>query len=243
MEDNFTCISSKDSFRFSCGPHISCFNECCRDLNQFLTPYDILRLRSFLKVSSEEFLTRYTAQHTGPETGLPIVGFRQKHDDALKCPFVSEDGCLVYSDRPSSCRAYPVARAVSRNRQTGQLTEYFMLLKEPHCKGFQNGNFQSVEQWIENQGLKIYNEMNDLMMEIISLKNRLFSGPLDLKTRHFFHMACYDLDAFREKILNKGHLESPEYDELLLLKAKTEDTALLKISLQWIQTILLDQSR
>jgi uncharacterized protein len=51
-----------------------------------------------------------------------------------------------------------------------------MLLKEPHCKGFQTGNHQSVKEWIENQGLMIYNEMNDLLMEIISLKNITMPG-------------------------------------------------------------------
>ena len=235
MDNDFNYVSSDHVFRFSCGPHISCFNECCRDLNQFLTPYDILRLKTNLKISSEEFLGSYTRQHTGPESGLPIVRLRPNYDDALTCPFVAEEGCLVYPDRPSSCRAYPVARAVFRNRDSGMLTEHFMLIKESHCQGFQSGDPISVKQWIESQGLEIYNEMNDLMMEIISLKNQVIPGPLDLKARMAFHMACYDLDAFREKIFNRGVLEPLQYDERLLLEAKADDSALLKISLQWIQ--------
>jgi uncharacterized protein len=242
MESDFISLSLNDSFQFSCGSHTPCFNECCRDLNQFLTPYDVLRLKNNRGISGNDFLQRYTTQHTGPESGLPIIRFREKHDDASKCPFVTEKGCSVYHDRPSSCRAYPIARAVARNRQTGKLTEHFMLLKEPHCKGFHTGKHQSVKEWIENQGLMIYNEMNDLMMEMISLKNKTIPGPLDLKSRHLFHMACYDIDSFRDKIFNKGLLVPTEYDEYLLVKAKEDDTALLRISLKWVQKMIFVQA-
>jgi uncharacterized protein len=243
MESDFIPVSLNHLFQFSCGSHISCFNQCCRDLNQFLTPYDILRLKNSLGISANDFLSRYTTQHTGPESGLPVVRLREKPEDASKCPFVTVEGCSVYHDRPSSCRAYPVARAVMRNRQTGILTEHFMLVKEPHCKGFQTGNHQSVKEWIENQGLLIYNEMNDLMMEIISLKNQTMTGSLDLKSRHFFHMACYDLDSFRDKVFNKGLLDPAKYNEVLLSKAKEDDTALLKISLAWIQKMIFGPTK
>ncbi|RUA03022.1 MAG: YkgJ family cysteine cluster protein, partial [Deltaproteobacteria bacterium] len=49
-------LSTKDTFIFHCHPEISCFNGCCRDLNQFLYPYDILRLTGHLKLHSSQFL-------------------------------------------------------------------------------------------------------------------------------------------------------------------------------------------
>ena len=69
-------LSLNDSFTFKCGSERRCFNECCRDLNQFLTPYDILRLRAHLGVTTGEFLSRHASEHTGPETGLPIITLR-----------------------------------------------------------------------------------------------------------------------------------------------------------------------
>ncbi len=242
MESDFLSVPSSHSFQFSCGSHIPCFNECCRNLNQLLTPYDVLRLKNSLGICANDFLERYTSQHTGPESGFPIVRLREKPDDGFKCPFVTSEGCSVYHDRPSSCRAYPIARGVVRNRQTGKLTEHFMLLKEPHCKGFQTGKHHSVHEWIENQGLMIYNKMNDLLMEIISLKNVTMPGHLDIKSRHLFHMAGYDIDSFRNKIFNKGLLNSANYDEHLLSKAKEDDTALLKISLKWLQKKIFGQT-
>ncbi len=34
-----------DKFKFSCHKELTCYNTCCRDVNIFLTPYDVLRMR------------------------------------------------------------------------------------------------------------------------------------------------------------------------------------------------------
>ncbi|QTA89843.1 Putative zinc- or iron-chelating domain-containing protein [Desulfonema magnum] len=222
----------EDTFKFSCSKNVPCFNECCRDLNQFLTPYDILRLKNHLKISSGVFLERYTAQHIGPETGLPVVTFKTDPASGLECPFVTPSGCSVYEDRPSSCRTYPLARLASRSRETGKITEQYVLLKESHCLGFEQEQTWTVREWVKNQDIEIYNEMNDLLMEVISLKNRLHPAPLDIKARHFFHMACYDLDAFRSQ------LDNFNLDADTLEAAKKDDTELLKLGMQWIKKTL-----
>ena len=176
MEPKLTPLSKQDTFRFECSPNVPCFNECCRDLNQFLTPYDILRLKNHFGLTSGEFLEQYTTQHVGPESGLPVVTLRPKGGHDLICPFVSPGGCTVYDNRPSSCRTYPLVRALSRSRQTGEITEQFMVLQEAHCLGFREHGKQTVRQWIDDQEIAIYNEINDKLMQIISLKNQLMPG-------------------------------------------------------------------
>ena len=230
-------ISIDDTFKFSCSAEVPCFNECCRDLNQFLTPYDILYLKNHLGMTSGVFLERYTNQHTGPETGLPVIALKQDDALKLKCPFVTESGCSVYSARPSSCRIYPLARAVSRSRETGKVTEHFALLKESHCRGFEQESTQTVRQWIENQKIAEYNEMNDMLMEIISLKNHTRSGPLDMKSSHFFHIALYDLDRFRSHIFEKGLLDDFHLEFDILEVVKNDDVELLKLGHRWIKKI------
>ncbi|MBW2563944.1 MAG: YkgJ family cysteine cluster protein [Deltaproteobacteria bacterium] len=230
-------ISIDDTFKFSCSAKVPCFNECCQDLNQFLTPYDILCLKNHLGMTSGAFLERYTTQHTGPETGLPVIAL--KPDDALKlkCPFVTRAGCSVYNARPSSCRMYPLARAVSRSRETGKITEHFALIKESHCRGFEQETTQTVRQWIENQKIAGYNEMNDLLMEIISLKNHTRPGPLDIKSSHFFHIALYDLDKFRPHIFEKGLLGVLHLHPDTMEAVKNDDVELLKLGHRWIKQI------
>ena len=239
MEPDITPITHDEAFRFACSPCVACFNECCRDLNQFLTPYDILRLKNRMALTSNRFLEMYTTQHTGPETGFPVVALKPVHAVTLQCPFVTSSGCSVYPDRPSSCRIYPLARAISRTRETGETAEHFALLKESHCLGHKQKKTQTVHTWIENQGLAPYNEQNDRLQEIISIKNRLKAGPLDFALVRMFHLALYDLDTFRIKIFKEGLLSDFAVETALLTRARQDDTLLLQIGYAWIKSALL----
>ncbi len=228
-------LSADDSFSFSCTPSVSCFNECCRDISQFLTPYDILCLKNHLKLGSAEFLEKYCTQHTGPETGLPVVILRLDPNEDMKCPFVGPEGCRVYENRPSSCRTYPLARLVSRSRETGRISEQYVLLQEEHCKGHMENHRQTVREWVEQEGIAVCNEMNDLMVEIIALKNSLHPAPLDFRERHIFHTALYDLDNFRTQVFQNRLLEKSDVTPEELRAAESDDTALLKLGIRWVK--------
>jgi Fe-S-cluster containining protein len=240
MENNVIPLSQKDIFTFSCSREVPCFNECCRDLNQFLTPYDILRLKNRLGLSSSLFLERYASQQTGPETGLPIITLKTDDSRSLKCPFVTASGCSVYEDRPSSCRTYPLMRLASRSRETGEISQRFFLLKEPHCLGFDQGRTWTINEWVENQEVSLYNEMNDMLLDIISFKNRRLPGSLDMKSRFVFHMALYDIDRFRSHIFEKDILDQWNPDAIPSDTLKIDDLVLLKFGHQWIKKILSD---
>jgi len=229
-----TPLPADEPFQFACSNQVPCFNDCCRDLNQFLTPYDILRLKKHLGLTSAQFLEKYTRQHIGPETGLPIIALQPDYAADLQCPFVTPQGCRVYENRPASCRMYPLARAIFRSRQTGQIEEQFMLLKEPHCRGFEHGPQMTAQEWMQQQDLTVYNAMNDRMMVIISIKRQLKPGPLDMKTSRMFSMACYDLDAFRQYIAEKGLPDDLDTQGVELATLQTDDVALLKIAFKWI---------
>ena len=49
-------LNASDTFEFRCHPGVSCFNLCCRNLNLFLNPYDVIRLKQNLGISSSEFI-------------------------------------------------------------------------------------------------------------------------------------------------------------------------------------------
>lgn len=238
MENNIVPLDIDDLFTFACSRQVPCFNECCRDLNQFLTPYDILRLKNFLNMTSGDFLEKYTTLHNGPETGLPVISLRPGNSAELQCPFVTPDGCRVYSDRPSSCRMYPIARALTHSRETGRVTEHYALMKEPHCLGFSQNKTRTVREWLADQGLEPYNRYNDLMMEIISLKNRQRPGPLDMKSGRLFYLALYDLDSFRTGIFENNLLKDQSFGEDELAAARDDDTALLVLGIKWVKKAL-----
>jgi len=241
VQPDVTPISLQETFCFACHPRVPCFNACCRDLNQFLTPYDILRLKYHLGLSSGQFLGQYASQHVGPDSGLPIITLKPSDQKDLICPFVTPKGCRVYENRPSSCRTYPLMRGVARCRETGRMTEQFMLLKEAHCRGFDGGQTKTVRQWIDDQEVAAYNQINDKLMPIISLKNRRMPGALDIKARHLFFTALYDLDGFRSQIINNGLLADLQLDPSLLDQALEDDLTLLEVGMKWVENVLFDQ--
>ncbi len=196
-------------FRFLCHRSLSCFNECCRNLTLALTPYDVLRLRRKLGMGSSSFLERYTNWHVGHETGLPVVVLKTKNGC---CPFVRDYGCSVYSDRPSACRLYPLARL-----KVGS-GEYYYLLREDFCLGHNEAREWSVEEWVADQGADVYNTMNDLFAELIAVaRAKRFGADVAEK----IYMACFDLDRFR-----------------MATRLKCDDVELMKKGIRWSISLL-----
>lgn len=234
MTDPITPLQADEPFFFSCSPRVACFNACCRDLNQVLTPYDVLCLKRHLELSSGEFLKMYTETHTGPGTGLPVVSMRFSDNADLACPFVTDAGCSVYPARPGSCRTYPLARGVSRDRHTGRLTEHWAVIREPHCLGFETGHSQTVDTWIADQGINAYNRMNDKMLELIGSKNRYRPGVLSPTEGIKVYTALYDLDAFRETVFSTCKNAGLKVDSKILQNAGECDEDLLIVAMAWV---------
>lgn len=235
MTDEMKPVAEQDAMPFSCSPDNVCFNQCCRDLNQALTPYDILRLKRNLGVPSQAFLKAYTSLHTGPESGLPIVTFKPNPATGHACPFVTKDGCGVYPDRPASCRLYPLARAIARSRETGEIVEYFALIEEGHCKGFGRDTGLTVRQWLAGQDVDVHNGYNDKLMEIISLKNRIRPGRLEGHLADQLFLALYDLDEFKRLISAENLLAGLNIPESVVQKIQNSDEALLDFGIQWVK--------
>ncbi len=238
MTQEMKPVREDDGMPFFCGADNECFNECCRDLNQALTPYDILRLKNNLGIASAVFLRRYTSRHSGPESGLPVVGFKPNPATGHTCPFVTKRGCSVYPDRPASCRMYPLARAVSRSRVTGEIREYFALIEEDHCKGFGKNTGKTVRQWLDTQGVDTHNFYNDKLLALISLKNSMMPGKLGGAQADMFYLALYDLDTFRHQIFHQDLLAEFCIPQSVSDTIRTSDEALLDMGLQWVQNRL-----
>jgi Fe-S-cluster containining protein len=238
MQPTVVPLEKNQTFCFTCSPEVACFNACCRNLNQVLTPYDVLCLKRFLEMSSSDFLSRYTEESTGPTTGLPVVSLRFNDAEDLACPFVSDVGCRVYPARPASCRTYPLARGVSRDHGTGGLSERWVLIREPHCLGFKNGQRQLVDKWIDDQQLATHNRINDKMLALISRKKRFRPGPLMPAEKKRVYTALYDLDAFGRDPFYKvsGMTAAAETHPI------DADLDLLHVAMEWVRENVLTVS-
>ncbi|MCW7755165.1 YkgJ family cysteine cluster protein [Desulfobotulus sp. H1] len=227
-------------FCFHCHPELSCFNLCCHDLIQFLYPYDILRLKKHLATSSTDFLKAYCLIYDGESSGLPVVSLKPDPNRQHACPFLCETGCIVYEDRPASCRIFPLARGLVRNRISGCIEERYARIPDPLCKGFESDQSIHLKDWLASQDMDKFNRMNDAMMPLISLKNQLRPGPLPLREREIFITGCYDLDRFRKKHYETGAL-TDLFSKKQLMHAADSDEALLLLGMDWVRIQLFGE--
>ncbi|UCG13621.1 MAG: YkgJ family cysteine cluster protein [Deltaproteobacteria bacterium] len=220
-------------FLFDCHPAVPCFTQCCSDLNLALTPYDVLRLKNRLEISSGEFLDHHTTDEVKHNCGLPVVMFRMNNDSRRNCPFLDPNGCSVYEDRPGSCRLYPVARAAKYIG--GKVKERHFLVKEPHCLGFQQDREWTGQEWMKDQGLDIYNEMNTLWMNINQgMGERRDPPPITGDKVKMYFMSCYNLDMFRKFVFESTLLKSFQIDRKTIARIHADEMELLKFAFRWI---------
>lgn len=234
---------SKDSkFTFACHPGVPCFNDCCGDVNIFLTPYDILRLKKALNVSSEKFLADHTIIPFDKELKYPIVLLQMNDDEKKSCPFVGENGCTVYENRPWACRMYPLGMA-SPKESGGEVLdeEFYFLLQESFCKGFNEENEFTVAEWLDNQGINEYNKMGYYFKELTL--HDFFQDGSDVTPEkiEMFFLACYNLDAFRDFLFSSTFFQKFDVDDQTRDEIKKDDVALLKFGYTWLRFALFGE--
>ena len=170
-KDKKARMDAEHVFQFNCAPDVPCFTKCCQDITIVLTPYDVLRLKNALKIPSFEFLDRYTVIIPKEKRLIPMVVLKMNENDKC-CPFVSEKGCAVYTDRPWPCRMYPLGLASPKDGSPVLEDELYFLLREDVCKGFNEDKSQTVEEWLDSQGINEYNEMGTYFKELTLVGSR-----------------------------------------------------------------------
>ena len=229
-------------FRFTCHRRMPCFNRCCGNLNLVLTPYDILRLKKRLRLSSGQCLDRYTDGQIDKASGLPLVRLRMGGRASRHCPFVQAEGCTVYEDRPGACRLYPLARAALRFFGPGNVSERYFLVKEPHCLGLKAERQWTVDGWLADQGMVEYNVKNDAFAAVFSCRPRQVLRGLTDRHRQMMFTACYDLDGFRDFVFNSTFLERFAVEDDRLMRIETDDAPLLDFAMQWLRFALFGET-
>ena len=232
-------MGPEDRFRFDCHPGLPCFNRCCGDVNIFLTPYDVLRMKRRLGMPSGEFLRRYTLLPVQEGMKTPVVLLRMGEDGRKSCPFVGEKGCGVYADRPWPCRMYPVGLASARGTEDGWRGErFYYLLDDGECRGCGESREWTVREWMSDQGVDEYDEWGEAWKELTLHRFFEKGGTLPPQKMEMLFTACYDLDRFREFVFRTTLLERFEVDDDLVEEMRTDDEALLRFGFLWLRYIL-----
>jgi Fe-S-cluster containining protein len=226
-----------EKLKFSCHRGISCFTACCADLHLMLTPYDILRMKKRLRLSAGEFMEEYTRPDESRESIFPLMCLKMRDDEKRHCPFVSPEGCTIYEDRPGACRLYPLGRAASSDSSGKAEGEFYFFVQESHCLGFLEQREWTVEEWIQDQGVRLYNEMNRPWMEIVTSKNRHIRELTEQKLG-MFHLVSYNLERFREFVFKTRFLKVFEISSDEIEKAGADEVELMKLGMRWLRFAL-----
>jgi hypothetical protein len=235
-------LGPDDTFRFACHPGVSCYNKCCGDVNIFLSPYDVLRLKRRLGMTSTEFLEQYTLLPVHKEMRTPAVVLRLNDDEAKSCQFLTDQGCGVYTDRPWPCRMYPLGLAAQRDTPDGWRGDrFYFLLEEQGCQGFGEPKEWTIREWIDDQGIDEYDEWGEAYKELTLHQFFEDGGVLSPKKMHMLYTACYDLDKFREFVFESTLLQRFEVDEDFVEEMRYSDEALLRFAFLWLRFSLFGE--
>jgi Fe-S-cluster containining protein len=231
-EKNQVSLSLPSQFKFHCHSGLGCFNRCCRTPTIILSPYDVLRLKDCLGITSGEFLQRYTRRETEALSNLPLVFLDPFRASGNACPFLGDTGCLVYSHRPAACRLFPITMG-SQLTEAGVVDYYFCRTLD-YCQGFATDVQWTVESWQTNQGFPEYDQGRREWLEII-LRQGL-QGPVDARVQGLFATASYDLDTFRRLIGDPAFLEDHNIGAETLAALQRNELALLKFSYRYLHS-------
>ena len=233
-------LDDNSTFRFRCHPGISCFNRCCRNLNLFLYPYDVVRLKNNLKISSEQFLEKYVDVVLRPDAYFPDVLLHMDENNEMTCPFLSDEGCLVYPDRPDACRTFPVEQGMffDKKKKESRLIHFF---RPPEfCRGQDESQIWTPKTWEQDQKAEIYHSMTAEWAKIKGMFQNDpwgLEGPEGRKAKMAF-MATYNVDGFREFVFKSSFLKRYKLKTAFAKKIKKDDVELLTFGFEWVNFFL-----
>ena len=231
------------TIQFRCHRGIACWNACCSNIDISLTPYDIVRLKRRLGLTSTEFLERYTVPYEMEKDGIVGVKLRPV-EGGTACRFMVPEGCGVYGDRPTACRYYPVALLSLRRQDESTDRASYALVKEAHCLGHFEPQRQTIDAYRAEQGLPEYDELARGWRQLILKKKS--SGPTvgkpSKRSLQLFFMVCYDVDRFREFVGSDGFraLYDIPADEMAAML--DDDVKLMLFGFRFLRQVLFGEA-
>jgi hypothetical protein len=163
-------------------------------------------------------------------------------DGRKACPFVRPEGCLVYEDRPTSCRYYPLGVASLAFKEDPDGEDFFFMVREAHCLGFEEDRSWTVLEWRQDQGVETHDRVNAQWTELI-VRKRSFPPNMHWteQVKQMFFMASYDIDRFRKFVFESSFLSRNPMEASMIENLRSDDVALLEFGLKWLKGLLFKE--
>lgn len=218
-------LTENSPFNFACHDALPCFTQCCKDVNIYLTPYDTLRLRQALRIGSSEFLGKYTRSFLSKVGNIPVVQLLMD-PQTLCCPFVAEEGCRVYENRPWACRMFPLDLSSTD-------AQFRLIAGKERCKGLSERSKGTVRDWLQCQGGLEYAEMDTEFQSVVP-KGFKPGAPMNEGLGRVLFIA-YDLDRFAELLKDGRFLTFHEVDNETVSLVGEDMKELLRLAFRYIR--------
>jgi uncharacterized protein len=229
-------LGKDDAFCFRCHAGLDCFNLCCRNLNLFLYPYDVIRLKNNLGLTSGEFIERHTDIVLREGNSFPDVLLTMADNDEKTCPFLSPEGCSVYPDRADTCRTFPVeqGRIYTDN---GKSEPVYFFRPPDFCKGQYEKQSLTIDSWVDDQDAATFNQMTALWAEVKVLFITNPWGPEGLNGSRgkMGFMAAYNVDSFREFVFGSSFLKRYKVKDDVRKRIRRSDVEMMKFGFDFIK--------
>jgi uncharacterized protein len=241
-------LTPEDTFRFRCHRGVSCWNKCCHGADITLAPYDILRLTRHFGVRPAEFLQLYTVPAEQEAAGMPVAKLKMAGDDGKgACPFLADEGCTVYEDRPAACRYYPLGLISVKLKDSEGKEDFNFLVREDHCLGHAEDHNQTVADFLKEQGVEPYEHINrgwvDILMKLASWRpaGGFMGQEPTAQARQMFFMVSTDVERLRKFVFESSFLQRYEIPAEALEIVRGSDEALICLGLDWMKNVLFNE--
>jgi Fe-S-cluster containining protein len=230
-------LNATTTFNFRCHRDLACFNRCCQNLNLFLYPYDVLRLKKGLEMNSDRFLESHVDVVLREGNSFPDVLLKMADTPSRSCPFLSQAGCRVYRDRPDTCRAFPVEHGMWLDTPSGK-PEMVAFFRPPEfCLGPHETHTWTLSTWADDQQAAVYHQMTAQWAAVKALfqKDPWGAEGVNGPRGKMAFMAAYNIDRFREFVFQSSFLKRYRVKKALIRKLRISDRELLQFGFEWIR--------
>jgi hypothetical protein len=205
-----------------------------------LYPYDVLRLKNGLGMTSDAFLDRHVDVILREGNHFPDVLLKMAENTEKTCPFLTEAGCAVYPDRPDTCRRFPIEQGLSFGEDPSRPELVHFFRPPGFCLGQHEPTEWTAETWSADQEAERYEKMTVRWARI----KQMFSenpwgpeGPEGRRAKMAF-MATYNIDRFRQFVFESSFSRRYKIKKDVLKRCRAGDAALLTLGFDWVKLFL-----
>lgn len=230
-------------FTFECHAGLACFTRCCRNADMYLYPYDVIRMKRRLGISSDRFLKEHVTMAFRDNPYFPSLMLNMSDRPDKACPFLTDSGCQIYEDRPFSCRFYPLERAVARaDAPFGPGVVYFVA-RHDYCLGHGESRQWTAAEWVDNQQVETYNQMNDHWVDVDTIfrNNPWGEKGVQSPALQMAFMACFNVDRFRKFVLGSSFLQRFDLPRERVDRLMASDEELMLFGFEWVRFFLTNE--